>query len=330
MLRIHKIFTKYPSTIKEAISLLDKNKNNATICAGGTDLIPNMKNELVAEGLVIGLSKINSLKKIKILKNEALIGPMVTLSDAIENRELGKRLPVLKRCLESIGSPQIKNMGTLGGNLCLDTRCKYYNQSFFWRESIGFCLKKDGNVCHVNKNGKRCVAISSNDAATILICLDSVIEISNSEKKTLVNIDDFFIQNGRKNNILKENEIVTNIRIPINANEKIINLIGFSKLRIRKSIDFPLLSIGARFDVNEKLEIKKSKMVINAISSRPKIMKTDWITGEKFNKNTVRKISKFCSSMCHPLENTTTDAKWIKEMIGVFTEKACEDAIKAY
>src|SRR5688500_4574640 len=164
MLRLHSYQFHRPRSVAEAAELLARHPEDAMLIAGGTDVMPNMKHRLFTPNHLIGLKQIPDLHGIRIENNDQIvIGAGESLAAIARNPLLQKHARSLTQAAGSVAGPQLRNMGTIGGNLCLDTRCTYYNQSFFWRNALGFCLKKDGDVCHVTKVGKKCVAAHSAD-----------------------------------------------------------------------------------------------------------------------------------------------------------------------
>lgn len=323
MLRMRPFQTEYPTSVSQALSLLDALGSNAKICAGGTDLLPNLKHELLSPKFIISLSRIPELHGIRLENNELIMGAMTSLDEISKNKLVKKHAPSLADAALHVAGPQLRRMGTLGGNLCLDTRCLYFNQSYFWREALGFCLKKDGTTCHVTKTGKRCVAASSNDTATILLCLDAHVEIQTSDALKQVPLNDFYIANGEKNTILNSGDLLVAIRFSLNSKR----LEGFSKLRHRESIDFPMLSIGVRFDVDDKLQIQKARVTINALAAKPKCLQTDWLVGRTLNTDTVDELAEYAHARCTPLTNICDDPGWRKAMVPVYIKRACSKAL---
>lgn len=257
-----------PTTLKDLKEALFSMDETTRVLAGGTDLMPNVKNGLVKIHRFISLRNIAELRKIAINNDHISLGATTTLSEIAQHAEIKKQIPALAFAAQQIGSPQIRNMGTIGGNICLDTRCLYINQSEFWRKSLGYCLKKDGTCCHVVPTGKRCVAAASNDLATVLLAASATIEIISGNHLETSSLRDFYTADGIKNNILTNNQVVSSINVPT-SNQ---NHIGFFKLRHRESIDFPLLSVAVCFQVNDHGSFMGGSLVINALVAKPKIM----------------------------------------------------------
>jgi len=167
-----------PRTIDEAVSCLAKHGGNLRVLAGGTDLIPSMRQKLFEPPYVLDIRQISELRGIRPHLGKGVeIGALTSLT-AIEHSDfLRQHYPVLTEAAATVASPVLRNMGTIGGNICLDTRCLWYNQSLTWRKGCGFCIKKDGDLCHVAPGGSKCWAAFSGDTPPALLCLDAEIEI---------------------------------------------------------------------------------------------------------------------------------------------------------
>src|SRR5215831_19508668 len=167
-----------PRTLDEALGLLASLGPKARIIAGGTDVLPNMKQGLFEPEHVVSIARLEELRGISLEGGQTLlVGAGMRLAEIAESLLVQRLAPALAQATGAVGGPHHRAMGTLGGNICLDTRCRYYNQTYFWRKSLGYCLKKDGTVCHVVKGGAKCVAAASNDTAPALIALDAEIRI---------------------------------------------------------------------------------------------------------------------------------------------------------
>ena len=165
-----------PETVAEAIDALGKHPG-ARVLAGGTDIVPNLKYGMYDTQHLVALRGLS--KELRYVREDGdlRLGALCTIDELASNETVRNRLPALADACSQIAGPQLRRMGTLGGNLCLDTRCVYINQSYFWRNALGFCLKKDGTVCHVVAGGQRCVAAASNDTAPVLLALGASVRI---------------------------------------------------------------------------------------------------------------------------------------------------------
>lgn len=311
-----------PKDYSELTDLLASMDEHTKIMAGGTDLIPNLKHGLYDVNRLISLKKMTDLQQIWIKDGQLKLGALVKLNEIARHEPIKKIAKALSSASVQIASPQIRNMGTVGGNICLDTRCLYFNQTEFWRSALGYCLKKDGNCCHVVKTGKRCVAAASNDLATVLLAFKAKLAIYSSQDKYQINIDDFYTANGEKNNILKHGEIVTAVSIDISQN----TWSGFYKLRYRNSIDFPLLSTAVTFYLDDNNCMAGGILVINALVAKPKVIDLNEFNGLSYHMTSIEKIALSAYKKCHPQTNVGDDVAWRKDMIAYSVKQAFIDA----
>ena len=186
-----------PKTVEEAVRILSGAGPEAMIIAGGTDVVPNLQMKLFSPRVLVDIKPIAALRGITIVSAGALrIGALTTLTEIAESPVVRASYPVLASAVAAVAGPLQRNMGTLGGNLCLETRCLWYNQSYFWRKALGGCLKKDGDVCHVAPGGKRCWAAWSGDAAPALLTVEAEIEIAGPQGARRLRLADFYRNDG--------------------------------------------------------------------------------------------------------------------------------------
>ena len=312
-----------PSTVAEAVSLAGAYAGDAMFIAGGTDLIPNMKHRLFEPGHLIALKGIDGLKGIAEENGHLRIGATETLTSVARSPEVRERFPALSAAAGHIAGPQLRNAGTIGGNLCLDTRCTYYNQTAFWRDALGYCLKKDGDVCHVTKVGTKCVAAHSADTPPVLMTLDAVAVLVGAEGEREVPVRDFFVTDGILNTQRAPDEIVTELRVPL---ESAGRRQGYTKLRQRNSIDFPLLTVAIAADLDGDGTVRSIEGVITALGARPRVL-TGWdevAVGRKLDGEVVEELAARAHKQCHPLENIIVDADWRRAMVPVYVRRALE------
>lgn len=323
MLRLHNYAFHRPRSLTEAVELLQQHPQDAMLIAGGTDIVPNMKHRLFTPNHLIGLKNIAELRGIAVQGNELVIGAAETLMDVSCNELVRKHAPSLAQAAGSVAGPQLRNMGTIGGNICLDTRCTYYNQSLFWRNALGFCLKKDGDVCHVTKVGKKCVAANSADTPPVLMTLGGSINLVSAAGTRTVSVADFFIADGIWNTVRKPNEIVTCIRVPIPS---ATTRTAFTKVRQRQSIDFPLLNLAVAMDFDGDA-VRSIELVVSALGARPRHVTglKKVAVGKELNDDTMQAIADRAYQQCHPLENIIVDPDWRRAMIPVYVKRALAD-----
>lgn len=316
-----------PAHLGEALELLARLGDSARIIAGGTDLLPNMKQGLLNPEHVISIARLSELKGISIELNgegapfRLSIGAGMHLSEIEAHPDVRRFAPALAEAAAHVGGPHHRAMGTLGGNICLDTRCRYYNQTYFWRKSLGFCLKKDGTACHVVQGGQKCVAAASNDSAPALIALGAEFLVLGPKGERKIAACNFYTADGIKNTVLEANEIVVRVSIPIQAGRKS----AFEKLRRRGAIDFPLLSIAARVDEDpaNPMKILGADLAVSALGARPRrVRAAAQINGDCDRDKIAALLSNAAYAECKPLTNVDEDTEWRREMVRVLSRNA--------
>ncbi|MCP4501379.1 MAG: hypothetical protein GY822_15580 [Deltaproteobacteria bacterium] len=323
MLRMKPFELVHAHSAEEAISLSDV-EGEVRFMAGGTDLLVNIKHELHEPVRVVHLGRAKDLHGIRFDDDVVELGALVSLEELATNEEIRAFAPSLDVAALSIAGPQHRRMGTLGGNLCLDTRCLYYNQTYFWRESMGFCLKKDGMQCHVVTAGKKCVAAASNDAATLLLTLDTEVVLRGKNGVRTLPLEKFYKPDGVKNNILESGELVEKVLVRRRKGR----VAGFAKLRHREAIDYPLLSVACSLDVEDG-KVTAAKLVVSALGARPKSLKTDALVGSPAgDEGAINTLAQLAKKKCAPMTNLSDDVSWRKAMVSVYVTKAVTNALQ--
>ena len=321
MLRLHSYEYHRPSTVDEAIALLAEHAGDVMPIAGGTDLVPNMKHRLFTPGHLVSLRGIHSMQGIAEDDAGFRIGAATTLNAVARNTVVREALPSLARACELVSGPQLRRMGTIGGNVCLDTRCTYYNQTLFWRKALGYCLKKDGDACHVVKGGTRCVAAHSADGATALLPLEAELTIMGPAGERTVPISAFFTSDGVWNRRMEPGELLVSIQVP---RPGVGTRHSFQKLRARDSIDFPMLNLAVRVDFAEDGAVADLQMVASAIGSYPrKLGQVGTVAvGSRLTDSLVEEVAQEAFRQCHPLDSIPVDAEWRRAMVPVLVRRA--------
>ena len=321
MLRLPPYRYHRPDTLQDAVGLLAGFGEAAIPVSGGTDLIPNMKHRLFTPAHLVALKGIAELKGIHEVDGQLVIGAAETLTAVSLHPSVRLHFTALADAAGHVAGPQLRNSGTIGGNLCLETRCTYYNQSHFWRQALGFCLKKDGDVCHVTKVGKKCVAAHSADTPPVLMTLGALVDISGPGGDRTVAVKDFFVADGIRNTIRQPGDIVTRIRVPLGGGTL---RTSYVKLRQRRSIDFPLLTVAVAADVDPENRIRSLRGAVTALGARPKEL-TGWEEvgeGEILTEELIEALAARAFKQCHPLENMIVDAAWRRAMVPVYVTRA--------
>jgi len=313
-----------PRTLAEAGDLLGKH-TDAQIVAGGTDLVPSLKQRLFTPAYVLDIRRIAELRGIRTVRGQGTeIGALTTLTE-IENSDLIRRdYPVLHEAAKTVASPILRNMGTLGGNICLDTRCLWYNQSLTWRQSCGFCIKKDGDLCHVAPGGSKCWAVFSGDTPPALLCLDAELEIAGPAGMRRVVLRDFYNNVGDARMKLAKNEIVTRVFLP----ERTAGYRGvYRKLRLRGSIDYPLAGVAVAL-MRSNGHIEDARVAITAVNPAPLVVRgvEQELVGRSVTAENAAAVGELAARTAKPLTTSALTPEYRREMIRVFTKRAVLEA----
>ncbi len=319
------------------MELLARHGEAAMPIAGGTDLVPNMKHRLFTPDHLVALGGLPELRGVREEADGGLdLGAGETLTSVASNPGVAKRVEALAEAAGHVAGPQLRNRGTLGGNLCLDTRCTYYNQTEFWREALGYCLKKDGEVCHVTKVGKKCVAAHSADTPPVLMAVGATARLVGPDGERDVPVDDFFVPDGIWNSRREPGELVTRIRVPppgppTRDTPPLRRITGYAKLRQRNAVDFPLLTVTTALWLDRDDRVAAIRGVVTGLGSRPRML-TGWddiavgevAEGGRPGEEMVEALAVRAHQQCHPLENMIVDPEWRRAMVPVYVRKALE------
>jgi 4-hydroxybenzoyl-CoA reductase subunit beta len=303
------------------------------VIAGGTDVLPNMKQGLVEPEHVVSIGAIEELRGISLESSSngvdrLVVGAGMRLSEIADSSIVQRWAPALAQAAGQVGGPHHRSMGTLGGNVCLDTRCRYYNQTYLGLKSLGFCLKKDGSVCHLVRGGQKCLAAASNDTAPALLALEGDIHLLGPSGSRVVAVSDFYTADGIKNTVLEPGELVVRVSIPRRAARRS----AFEKLRRRGAIDFPLLSVAARvdFSAHDPQHVEAVDVVVSALGARPRRVRAATMVRPGTSIETlVRDVSRGAFTECKPLSNVDEDTEWRREMVPQLVERALRRVTEA-
>ena len=309
-----------PRSLDEAVGMLAARGGDVQIIAGGTDIIPSMKQRLFTPAYAMDIHSIDDLHGIRVLPGRGVeIGALTTLS-AIEDSEFIRRnYPVLREAAMTVASPVIRNMATIGGNICLDTRCLWYNQSLTWRKSCGFCIKKDGDLCHVAPGGKKCWAAFSGDTPPALLCLGAELEIVGPKGARRVPLKDFYTNVGDARMKLEKNELLSRVFLT----EATAGWRGaYLKLRIRGSIDYPLAGVAVALKMNGKVE--DARVAITAVNPAPLLVPNaeHALIGKPIDEHSAAVVGELAARVARPLTTSALTPEYRREMVRVFTKRA--------
>jgi 4-hydroxybenzoyl-CoA reductase subunit beta len=290
------------------------------IIAGGTDLIPSMRQKLFEPQFVLDIRHIAELKGIRQKGSEVEIGALTSLAEIEHSPFLRDRYPVLTEAAATVASPVLRNMGTIGGNICLDTRCLWYNQSLTWRKGCGFCIKKDGDLCHVAPGGSKCWAAFSADTPPALLCLNAEIEIAGPQGTRRLPLQNFYTGDGLNYRKLEPNEILTRIFLP----ESTAGYRGvYRKLRVRGSIDYPLAGVAIALRRSNG-HISDARIALTAVNPAPVLVKgvTQALTGKIMDEALAEAVGDLAAKTAKPLTTSALTPEYRREIIRTFTKRA--------
>jgi 4-hydroxybenzoyl-CoA reductase subunit beta len=306
MMRLPWFEHRAPKTVPEAARILAGEGPGAMLIAGGTDLLPNMKRRHQAPRVLVS---IRGLLK----GNGQALGAGTTLTEIVRKTEL----PLgLRQAAHQVATVHLRNMGTLGGNLCLDTRCNYYNQNYEWRKAIDFCLKKDGEVCWVATASKRCVAASSTDCAPALMAIGASVRLVSVDGEREVALEDLYNNDGIDYLKRRPDEILTEVSIPGGAKST------YWKLRRRGAFDFPVLGVGAAVRADGG-----TRIALGAVASRPFLVDkaNEFLKGKRLSDEVIEEAARLVGSRAKPMDNTDLDLYWRKDVTAEFTRYALRE-----
>jgi 4-hydroxybenzoyl-CoA reductase subunit beta len=307
MMRLPWFEYRAPKTLAEATRVLAGEGPNAMLIAGGTDLLPNMKRRQMAPKVLVSLTGVAELRT-----NGAAYGAGLTLTQIVHS----KAPTALRQAAHQVATVHLHNMGTLGGNLCLDTRCNYYNQNYEWRKAIDFCLKKDGDICWVATASKRCVAASSTDCAPALIALGASVRLVSSGTEREIHVEDLFNNDGIDYLKRQPDEILTEVRIPETSNST------YWKLRRRGAFDFPVLGVAAAMDSSGN-----TRIALGAVASRPFLVEKagEFLKGKALTDEVIDEAARLVASRAKPMDNADLDLYWRKDVAADFARYALRE-----
>ncbi|MGE0362001.1 MAG: xanthine dehydrogenase family protein subunit M [Vicinamibacterales bacterium] len=311
MMRLPVFEYRAPRTVAEAAAWLAEAPDETMLVAGGTDVLPNMKRRQQSPRVLVGLRGVEELRAIEV-DGVVRIGAGVTLTGLVGHDGLRARLPGLWQAAAQIATPHLRNMGTLGGNLCLDTRCTYYDQSYEWRKAIDFCLKKDGRTCWVATSSPTCLAVSSSDTAPILQALGARVRLVSASGERWVGVADLYRNDGLDYTTRRADEILTTVEVPAEPGWRST----YWKLRRRGSFDFPVLSVAAAVRLGADGTVQTARVVLGAVGSRPQAApKAEAaLINRAMTDPAVADAAEGAYEVAKPMDNTDFDLVWRKRM----------------
>ncbi len=325
MMRLPRFRYVAPRTVPEAAAVLADLGPEAAPLAGGTDLLPNMKRRQQTPGTVVGLRGVEALHGAAGTPATGIsLGAMTTLAAIERNEALRAAWPALARAASLVATPPIRTTATLGGNCCLDTRCSYYDQTHEWRRSIGFCMKKEGDVCWVAPGSERCWAVSSSDTAPVLCAAAAEVSLVSKAGERRVPITELFADDGIAYLTRRPDEILTAIHLPpVAAGQRATYL----KLRRRGSFDFPVLGVAATVRVGTGGAVDEARIVLGGVGSRPHLAEAAaaFLVGTRLDDEVVAEAARLAGQIAKPLQNTDFASSWRKQVTKEYVTRALRE-----
>jgi 4-hydroxybenzoyl-CoA reductase subunit beta len=321
MLRLPVFNAAFARSADEAIELKARHGMAAAYVAGGTDLYPNMKRRQQTPGVVIDIRGIESMRALGKSSDGSLrIGAGVTLTRLIRDPMVRAEWPVLSEAAATISTPILQNMGTVGGNLLLDTRCNYYDQNYEWRKAIDFCMKKDGKICWVAPSSPRCWAVQSSDLAPVMVALGARVRLRGVSGTRVVPAASLYHDDGIRFLTKQPDELLLDLEVPPLAGGRATYL----KVRRRGAFDFPVLGVAAWARFAPDGTVDDVRIVLGAVGSHPRASEeaAALIKGQRLTDDVLDAAARSAARPAKPLDNTDFTIGWRKDMVPVYVRRA--------
>jgi len=324
-MRLPKFEYRTPQTIAEAVKIMADVGPTAQFVAGGTDLYPNMKRRQQMPQTVISVMRLRELNQITGDGSHGLrIGASVILTDVCENEIINRDYPVVARAARTISTPLLRNMGTIGGNLLLDTRCNYYDQNFEWRKGINFCLKKDGDICWVAPGSSKCWAVQSSDLVPVMVAIGAKLRFASTLGERVIDAAGLYNDDGIDYLHKRPDELLVSIELPPTNGWRA----SYQKLRRRGAFDFPVLGVAA-YIKDEGGVVSDARVVLGGIAPSPVEIKEagSTLVGKTLNDEQIQIVAEAAYVKARPLDNTDFVYQWRKQMARQYTLRALRELV---
>ena len=333
MMRLPKFDYRVPREIAEALKIMAGSGPEGQFVAGGTDLYPNMKRRQQTPRTVISVMRVPELNQVSGDGGQGLvIGSSVTLTDICEHPLINRDYPVIARAARTISTPILRNMGTIGGNLLLDTRCNYYDQNYEWRKGINFCLKKDGDVCWVAPGSSKCWAVQSSDLVPVMVAIGAKFRLASTLGERMIDAAGFYNDDGIDYLKKRPDELLVDIHLPPTNGWRA----SYQKLRRRGAFDFPVLGVAAWIQVDETerqaggapaVPVINARIVLGGIAPSPVEVEAAGaaLIGQPLDDDHIQAAAEAAYVKARPLDNTDFVMNWRKQMTRQYTLRALQE-----
>ena len=333
MLRLPRFTYLEPRSVEEAIRLRADAGPDAMFVAGGTDLYPNMKRRQQTPATVVSLSAIPELRRVAGDAHSGVtLGACVTLTELSRHALVREHWPAVAHAAEVVSTPLLRNMGTIGGNLLLDTRCNYYDQTYEWRKAIDFCMKRDGAICWVAPSSPRCWAVQSSDGVPVAVALGAEVTLTSARGERRIPAAALYRNDGIDYLAKQPDELLTAYHLPTASGSNgggkgaATWRAAYVKLRRRDSFDFPVLGVAVRVDLDGDRTVTGARLVLGAVASYPQEIPeaAAAIIGSRLEPDAIGAAADAAFRPAKPMDNTDFTLSWRKEMVRVHVQRALE------
>lgn len=324
MMRLPKFTYRVPKTVSEAARMIADAGLEASFVAGGTDLYPNMKRRQQTPRTVISVTRLRELGQIQgDAMRGMVIGSSVSLTEICQHPTINRDYGFVADAARLISTPILRNMGTIGGNLLLDTRCNYYDQNYEWRKGINFCMKKDGEICWVAPSSPKCWAVQSSDLAPVMVAIGAKVKLVSSAGERMIDARDLYNDDGIQYLHKRPDELLTEIHLPPRDGMLAI----YKKLRRRGAFDFPVLGVAVALNIADDGTVRSAKLILGGVAPSPIEVKEaqEALVGEPFDQERISAAAEACYLKARPLDNTDFVMGWRKQMARPFVQRALEE-----
>lgn len=307
---------KRPASLAEAARLLAADPG-ARLLAGGTGLLPNLRRGIERPATVIDLSTVQDFADVALTEKGLSLGAGVTVARLAADARIEQRYRVLVEAARAVAAPSHRNVATVGGNLCLDTRCVFYNQSEWWRAANGYCLKRGGEVCHVAPQGKHCHAAFSGDLAPALLVLGAEIELVSTRGTRRIALADLYRDDGAAHLTIAADEVLARIVVAGSAG----TVSGYRKAGVRGAVDFPLAGVACSLSLRGG-ELAALRLAITGTNSQPIVLAgTEALTGRPISAETLAALSKLVQKQVSPMRTTIVQSNYRRQVAAALARR---------
>jgi 4-hydroxybenzoyl-CoA reductase subunit beta len=324
MMRLPKFTYRVPRSMTDAVKMMADAGAEGQFVAGGTDLYPNMKRRQQTPKTVISVTRLRELSEVAGDGTRGLrIGASISLTDICANQIINRDYPMVAEAARLISTPLLRNMGTIGGNLLLDTRCNYYDQNYEWRKGINFCLKKDGDVCWVAPGSSKCWAVQSSDLVPLMVAMGARVRLISTLGERMVDAAGLYNNDGIDYLHKRPDELLVEIHLPPRNGWRAT----YKKLRRRGAFDFPVLGVAVRLDIDDDGAVRDAKLILGGVAPAPLEVKeaAEILIGQRLDSERIRAAAEAGYLKARPLDNTDFVMNWRKQMARPFVLRALEE-----